>query len=218
MHLTDQAQTQIMSRLRVLVEAVQPQSRLDGRRRKQHTNVADMLPQRQDRAEAADRLSKHVIVLPVRLSPVRRWGSPLPPSPSGAVVHRMWIVEVSTGTQPWQQPVEGFFQRTSPARTVERLDPHAGPVVEVSKRGVNFCLAVVITARSGVPAVGARVVRVQLNALDGVASACRMLLVESAEKASLLMPLEERLEQRHLREGGPRGVVVVSHELCLLSI
>src|SRR5438876_5141316 len=218
MHLPNQAQIQLMCRLRVLVEAVQAQSRLDGRRRKQHTNVADMVPQRQDRAEAADRLSKHVIVLPVRLSPIRRWGSPLPPSSPGAVVHCMGIVEVSTGTHPGQQPVKGFRQRPSPARTVERLDPHARPVVEVSQRGVNFCLAMVIAARGSVPAVSARVVRVQLHTLDGVASTCRMLLVESAEKSALLMPLEERLEQCHLCEGGPRGVVVVSHELYLLAV
>src|SRR6266567_5971905 len=158
------------------------------------------------------------MVLPVRLSPVRRRGSPLPPPPAGAVVHRMGVVEIGTCTYPWQQPVEGFFQRASPARTVERLDPHSRSVVQVSKRGVEFSLPMVIAARGSVPAVGARVVRVQLHALDGVSSACRALLVESAGKAAFLMPLEEGLEERRLREGGPRGMVIVPHALCLVAV
>src|SRR6266487_4984461 len=177
-----------------------------------------MVPQRQDRAETADRLCKHVMVLPVRLSPVRRRGSPLPPSPPGAVVHRMRVVEVGTGTQPGQQPVEGFFQRATPARTVERLDPHARSAVQVSQRGVDFRLAMVIAARGGVPAVGARVVRVQLHALDGISSACRALLVEAAGETALLMPLEEGFEEGRLGKGGAGGVVVVPHALCLIAI
>ena len=76
----------------------------------------------------------------------------------------------------------------------------------------------VIAARSGVPAVGTRVVRVELYALDGVACASLTLLVESAGKAMFLMPLEKGLEEGCLCKGRPRGVVVVSYGLGLFAI
>src|SRR5437667_4625330 len=76
----------------------------------------------------------------------------------------------------------------------------------------------VIAARSGVPAVGARVVRVELYALDGVASASLALLIESADETTFLMPLEKRLEEGCLREGRPRGMVVVPYSLGLVAV
>src|SRR5260221_2174722 len=130
----------------------------------------------------------------------------------------MGVVEIGACTQPGQQPVKGFFQRASPARTVERLDPHTRSIVQVSKRRVDFRLTMVIAARSGVPAMGARVVRIQLHALDRVSSASRTLLVEAADETTFLMPLEEWLEESRLGEGGSCGMVVVPYVLCLVAV
>src|SRR5438128_1050618 len=101
---------------------------------------------------------------------------------------------------------------------MESLDPRAWPVVEVSKRGVDFRISMVIAARSGIPAVGARVVRVELYALDGVSSTSGALLVESAGKAVFLMPLKKRLEEGCLCERRPRSMVVVPYALRLVAV
>src|SRR5690606_21709113 len=148
------------------------------------------------------------VVTPVRLAPTGRRWRPFPPAAARAVIDGVRVVQGSPGAQPWQQPVVGFLNRAAPAAAVERLDPDARPIIEMSQRTVNLRVTVVIAARYREPTMGPQIVRIEMHRGHGMSGARRPLLIEATQQVVTFVPVKERLEERRFRQFSAHTMIV----------
>ena len=191
-----------------LADTVAPQRGAGGRGREEHADVTRVRPPRQHRAQPRDGARELAVVRASTAGASRSTAAPTPTSRPRRVVGGVRVVEVGARAEPGQQPVEGLLQRAAPAGGVERLDPDARTAVVVRERGVDLGVAVMVGARRAEPAVGARVVAVELRRATGSPSRAPVLLVDAAQQAVALVPLVQRPEERRLAERAAHAVVV----------